>query len=113
MEYKGKYTYMVELGETKKVFVCPPTQLKDKVKEEFKIQESFQLQVHVDDFGEWADVTDFETLPSTCKVKVKTGEKIFRAIVHAFRAIIIHSLKCSADCIAGFVLLFIRCRCSD
>ena len=69
---------MVELWGTKKIFdQCPRAQLKDKVKEAFNLQGSFQLQVYDGDFGEWADVTDVETLPSKCKLKVKTGKKSF------------------------------------
>ena len=72
---KGKYR--VELEEATKIFdKCPPTQLKNKVRKAFKIQTSFKLQVYDDDFKEWADVTDYKTLPPTCKLKVKTGKKI-------------------------------------
>ena len=67
---------MVELGGTKKMFdQCPRSQLKNKVKEAFNLQESFLLQVYDDDFKEWADVTDVETLPSKCKLNVKIGKK--------------------------------------
>ena len=76
MENKGKY--MVELGGTKKMFdQCPRSKLKDKVKEAFNLQESFQLQVYDDDFKEWADVTDAETLPLKSRLKVKIGKKRF------------------------------------
>ena len=78
MENKGKY--MVELGETTKMFdQCPRSQLKDKVKEAFNLQGSFQLQVYDKDFKKWADVTDVGTLPSICNLKVKIGKKRFRA----------------------------------
>ena len=70
---KGKY--MVELEKMKKIFVCQPTQLKDYVKESFRLQKSFHLQMYDEDFGEWADVTDFGALPSRCKLKVKKGKK--------------------------------------
>ena len=43
---------MVELGGTKKIFdQCPRSQLTNKVKEAFNLQESFQLQVYDGDFG--------------------------------------------------------------
>ena len=76
---KGKY--MVELGKTNKIFdQCLRTlQLKDKVKEAFNIQGSFQLQIYDEDFNKWADVTDVETLPPKCQLKVNIGKKRFRA----------------------------------
>ena len=92
MENKGKY--IVELGETKKIFAqCPRSQLKDKVKEAFSLRGSFQLQVYDNDFEEWADVTDVETLPSKCKLKVKIGKKRFcinrkRMKLHLLRRIL-------------------------
>ena len=68
-EEKGKY--LVQLS---KIFnQCPPTELPDKVREAFKIKESFQLQIFDKEFEEWADVTDFKTLPLKCKLKVVTG----------------------------------------
>ena len=75
---EGKY--MVELGKTKKIFEqCRRTQLKDKVKEAFDIQGSFQLQSYDKDFNEWGDVTDVETLPPKCQLKVRIGKKRFCA----------------------------------
>ena len=73
--------FLVQVGDAKKIISdqYPFTQLKDKVKEAFNLQGSFRLQVYDDDFEEWADVTDIETLPSKCKLKVKRGKKRFRA----------------------------------
>ena len=63
--------FLVELGKTKKLFNCPSSLLMDKVRDAFKIRQSFQLQVFDKDFKQWADVTDIENLPTLSELRVQ------------------------------------------
>ena len=66
--------FLVEFGETKKVFICLPSQLIDKVREAFKLGQPFQLQVYDEDYKVWADVTDIEKIPELPKLRVVVGK---------------------------------------
>ena len=68
--------YKVEFEKIIKRFTCKPNELERKVKDAFKIQQSFQLQVYDDDFEEWVGVTDsdIEQLPTLSKLKVEISK---------------------------------------
>ena len=62
--------FLVEYEKTKEIFTCPPSQLTDKIRESFKIQQPFKLQVYDDGLKEWADVSDIEKHPTSSKLQV-------------------------------------------
>ena len=66
--------FLVENRNPKKIFHCTPNQLKNKVKEDLKLQKSFHLQVYADDFNEWVEL-DLENLPPNPRLKVIIGKK--------------------------------------
>ena len=66
--------YKVDCGEINYGFTCKPSELKRKVKEVFKIQQPFQLQIFDDGFEEWLGVADIEQIPTLSKLKVQISK---------------------------------------